>query len=257
MGEGLQVIDTHFHMWDPQIQRLDWLKEMGPLIRRWTVDDLAAEYEALGVDFLGGVYVEVDSADPGQEARLLSENKDPRILARMLRSRVSPYMPVPINATGIREPLHTADQPRGRCLQRSFIEGLEAMADRGIPFELCNRGGELADMARAFGQVPQERVIIDHLGNMPDLSPESRKAMEALAGLPECYVKVSGDDPVDAGIVRFVRDAFPPDRILYASNWPVVNRRSSLAAHFRRVFDIFGPDEGFFRDNAQRAYGIQ
>ena len=97
---------------------------------------------------------------------------------------------------------------------------------------------------------------MDHLGNMPDLSPACRKAMQAMAALPHCYIKVSGDLPVDRDIVAFVRDTFPPDRILYASNWPVVTVHSSLREHWQLMLDIFGPDEDFFKQNAMRAYGI-
>ena len=217
---------------------------------------MESEYEQLGVEFLGGVYVEVDSDDPLLEDRLVYESNNPKILARMLRAQVGPYMRVPINATGIREPLHTDSAPRGRCMEPSFIAGLRAMADKGLPFELCNRGAELPDMAQTFSQVPSLTVIMDHLGNMPDLSPACKKAVQTMAALPHCYIKVSGDLPVDHDIVAFVRDTFAPDRILYASNWPVVTVHSSLREHWQLMLDIFGPDEDFFRHNAMRAYGI-
>lgn len=256
MTRQLQVIDAHFHMWDLERQHLPWLDGMPSLNRSFPLHELENEYEQLGAEFLGGVYVEVDSDDPLLEDRLVYENNDPKILARMLRAQVGPYMRVPINATGIREPLHTDSAPRGRCMEPSFIAGLRAMADKGLPFELCNRGVELPDMAQAFSQVPSLTVIMDHLGNMPDLSPACRKAMQAMAALPHCYIKVSGDLPVDRDIVAFVRDTFPPDRILYASNWPVVTVHSSLREHWQLMLDIFGPDEDFFKHNAMRAYGI-
>ena len=124
------------------------------------------------MNFLGGVYVEVDAADHELEDRLLYENASPLILKRMLQGRVSPWMRVPINADGIREPLHVDSEPRGRALEPEFIAGLRAMAAKGLPFELCNRGPELGDMAKAFAQVPEVTVIIDHLGNVPGLDEE-------------------------------------------------------------------------------------
>ncbi|MEE1296287.1 MAG: amidohydrolase family protein [Bifidobacterium sp.] len=67
---------------------------------------------------------------------------------------------------------------------------------------------------------------------------------------------MSGDNPVDPDIARFVRDTFGPKRVLYSSNWPVVELNSSFDAHFELMLDLFGEDEDFFRDNAVRAYGI-
>lgn len=256
MSGKLKVIDSHFHIWDTSRQNLPWLKGLDRINRTYTFEQLKAEYDHVGVDFLGGVYVEVDSDDPLLEDRLLYENPDKKILARMLRVQLSPYMRVPINATGIREPLHTDSEPRGRCLEPSFIAGLKAMSGKGLPFELCNRGDELGDMAKCFSQVPDLTVIMDHLGNIPDLSEDSQRNMEAMASLPNCYIKVSGDNPVNPDVVAFIRQTFPPDRILYSSNWPVVNLNSSFEEHFQLMLDIFGPDEDFFMNNARRAYGI-
>ena len=149
----LNVIDSHFHIWDPDAQDLPWLAGLPSLQHKYTIEDLAAQYAKFGVNFLGGVYVEVDAADHELEDRLLYENASPLILKRMLQGRVSPWMRVPINADGIREPLHVDSEPRGRALEPEFIAGLRVMAVKGMPFELCNRGPELGDMAKAFSQV--------------------------------------------------------------------------------------------------------
>ena len=115
---------------------------------------------------------------------------------------------------------------------------------------------ELGDMAKAFSQVPEVTVIIDHLGNVPGLDEESCAALAALAELPNSYIKVSGDNPVDPDIVKYVRDTFGPKKVLYSSNWPVVELNSTFATHFQLMLDTFGEDEDFFENNARRAYNI-
>jgi L-fuconolactonase len=252
----LKVIDSHFHIWDPAVQNLPWLATLPALQHRYTIDDLAAEYAKFGVDFLGGVYVEVDAADHELEDRLLYENKSPLILKRMLRTRISPYMRIPVGADGIREPLHVDSEPRGRALESEFLEGLKVLAAKGMPFELCNRGPELGDMAKAFARVPQVTVVMDHLGNVPGLDGDSMQALTAMAALPNSYIKISGDNPVDPDIMKFVRDTFGPKKVLYSSNWPVVELNSTFATHFQLMLDTFGEDEDFFMNNAKRAYGI-
>lgn len=254
---SLRILDSHFHIWDPAVQNLPWLAGLDKLNHKFTLEQLEAEYAELGVDFLGGVYVEVDAADHELEDRLIGENPNPKILARMLRSTVNPYMRVPIHATGIREPLHVDSEPRGRCLEPSFIQGLRALAAKHMPFELCNRGEELPDMAQAFSQVPEETVILNHLGNVPGLDEDSRHALEAFARLPHSYIKISGDNPINPDIVKFVQDTFSPDRLLFSSNWPVVKLNSSLKAHLDLIVELFGTDnEDFYVNNAKKAYGI-
>ena len=253
----LKVIDSHLHIWDPAVQDLPWLASLPALQHRYTVDDLAAHYARQGVEFLGGVYVEVDAADPLLEDRLIYENGSPLILKRMMRTRVSPYMRIPVIADGVREPLHVDSEPRGRVLEPEFLDGLRVLASLHMPFELCNRGDELLDMARALAQVPEETVVIDHLGNMPGLDADSKRAIEALGELPNTYIKISGDNPVDPHIVEFVREAFGPKKVLYSSNWPVVELNSSFDAHFALMRDLFGSAEDVFMNNACRAYGIR
>ena len=209
----LNVIDSHFHIWDPDAQDLPWLAGLPSLQHKYTIEDLAAQYAKFGVNFLGGVYVEVDAADHELEDRLLYENASPLILKRMLQGRISPWMRVPINADGIREPLHVDSEPRGRALEPEFIA-------------------------------------------VPGLDEESCAALAALAELPNSYIKVSGDNPVDPDIVKYVRDTFGPKKVLYSSNWPVVELNSTFATHFQLMLDTFGEDEDFFENNARRAYNI-
>ena len=71
MTRQLEVIDAHFHMWDLGRQHLPWLDGMPSLNRSFTLHELEDEYRQLGVEFLGGVYVEVDSYDLLFEDRLV------------------------------------------------------------------------------------------------------------------------------------------------------------------------------------------
>lgn len=260
----LKVIDSHFHVWNLETQSLPWLEGTdGSITRTYTFDDLEALYGELpGVEFAGGVYVEVDCADPVAEDRIVYDlmARHEKVRAAMLRSTVSPSMRVPLHATGIREPLHIDSEPRGRCLERSFVDGLRALAAAGMPFESCNRVFELEDAYEAFAQVPEETVILNHLGNVEALDEPWCAVMRKFADLPNLYVKVSGYPTSDRGFVSellaFVRETFGADRLLYASNWPVVEMYSSFEEHFGLLRDAFGDDEDFFMNNAVRAYGL-
>ena len=152
-----RIIDSHFHIWDPSVQPLSWLDGTdGSITRRYDLDCLKRAYAsyneqhpAAAVNFIGGVYVEVDTDDTSLDDRLLSENHDPLLLATSMRSTVGPAMRMPLYAHGVREPLHTPASPRGRCLQDDFIRGLQLMADKNMPFDACVRVDELDDFAQA------------------------------------------------------------------------------------------------------------
>lgn len=262
---ALKVIDSHFHVWNLDTQSLPWLEGTdGTITHTYTTKDLEAEYaRQAGVEFVGGVYVEVDCADHEAEDKIAYDIKsaDPKMLACMLRSDVSPWMRIPAFAAGIREPLHIDSEPKGRCLEPSFIEGLHALAEKGLPFESCNRVDELEDAYEAFAQAPEETVILNHLGNVEALTPEWKSVMKKFASLPNLYMKVSGYPTADkqfvSELLKFVRETFDPKKLLYASNWPVVKLYSSFDEHFQILRDEFGDDENFFMNNAVRAYGLK
>lgn len=261
----LKVVDSHFHVWNLDTQSLPWLDGTdGTITHTYKVEDLEAEYaRQAGVEFVGGVYVEVDCADHEAEDKIAYDLKavHPKMLACMLRSDVSPWMRVPAFAAGIREPLHIDSEPKGRCLEPSFVEGLHTLAKKGLPFESCNRVNELEDAYEAFAQAPEETVILNHLGNVEALTPEWCAVMKKFATLPNLYVKVSGFPTADkqfvSELLKFTRDTFDPKKLLYASNWPVVKLYSSFDEHFQTLRDALGDDEDFFMNNAVRAYGLK
>ncbi len=111
------------------------------------------------VEFVGGVYVEVDKTDPIQEDELSYGFDSDKVLARMLRAHLSLYIRVPVHATGIREPLHIPSQPKGRfgTVFHWWSEG--ACATHGMPFDSCSRVGGLGDLYEALKQVLEETVI--------------------------------------------------------------------------------------------------
>ncbi|MFR8927429.1 MAG: amidohydrolase, partial [Peptoniphilus senegalensis] len=90
----IKVIDTHFHVWDLDKQNLPWLEGADDVIKKtFTIEDYFNKYDEVdGIDFVGGIYVEIDGADPVEEDEIvydLCKNND-KILATMMRSKVSP-----------------------------------------------------------------------------------------------------------------------------------------------------------------------
>ena len=130
---------------------------------------------------------------------------------------------------------------------------------------------ELAGLAQACAGT---RFVLDHCGN-PDVQARDRtqwrRDIERIARCRNVVCKVSGivasakpgawsaDDL--APIVNHTLDAFGPDRVMFAGDWPVC----TLAATFRQwvealkaiVKDRKEEDQRkLFHDNAARFYGI-
>ena len=244
---------------------MPWLESTdGSITNTYKFSDLESAYSSLNdVDFVGGVYVEIDCDDPTQEDevvyKLMQDN--PKILACMLRSDVTPCMRVPIFATGIREPLHIDTKPKGRVLEDGFVNGLRYLAKAGMPFESCNRVEDLENAFESFSKVPEATIILNHLGNVGELNDAYKDVMRKFATLPNLYLKVSGFPTEDKKFVdellTFIKETFNADKLLYASNWPVVKLYSSFDEHFNVLREKFGDDEDFFMNNAARAYGLK
>lgn len=263
MTDKIKLIDTHFHIWNLDKQNLPWLKDVEELKKSYSIDDYINEYKKIdNVDFVGGVYVEVDSDDPILEDEILYKEKanNDKILAIVARAKVAPTMRAPLLATGIREPLHTEDAPKGMCLEDSFIEGIKELTKNNMTFDSCNRVDELSDLVKMMEKTPDAKVVLNHLGNVEELTEEYKNNMKALAKFPNLYVKVSGYKTEDKEFVRdllsFTKDTFAKDRLIYASNWPVINIYSNLKEHIDLLIEAFGNDEDFFYNNAKKCYSL-
>jgi L-fuconolactonase len=99
--------------------------------------------------------------------------------------------------------------------------------------------------------------------------------MSKLAERPNIYMKVSGlvegtgrrtgDAPAKRSLYRPVLDTlwetFGPERLIYASNWPVSERFAPLSTVEQIALDYFSSkgqaalDQVFWK-NAQKAYGL-
>lgn len=263
MKDKLKLIDTHFHIWDLEKQNLPWLEECPQIKKSYSFNDYINIYdEQEGICFEGGVYVEVDSDDPILEDELIYNimKENDKLLGIVARSKMEGKMRVPLFAKGVREPLHTEQAQPGLCLKEHFIEGVRYLNENDLGFDSCNRVQELDDLVKMMEKVPDAKVILNHLGNVESLNSEYKKNMKRLSEFPNLYVKVSGyptdDKDFVKDLLKFIRDTFSSDRLIYASNWPVIELYSDLKEHLDILREVFDDDEDFFYNNAKRCYNL-
>lgn len=244
------VVDAHHHFWTyGEADQSAWRTGAhGAIARDYGPADLAGELAAAGVD----ATVLMQSVDePAENDRLAAWASQ----TEHVRGVVG-WLPV-LDPGAARAELARADTTAW-CGVRTLVgrDPLERLADPGVVAlftELAARGlvwdvvpitpeqvRAVADLARA---VPQLRVVVDHLARPPldtgGWEPWASNAA-ALAELPGVALKVSvGVDALTAWdawradvlprYVGHVLDAFGADRLLLASNWPVVLLRASYA----------------------------
>ena len=159
----------------------------------------------------------------------------------------------------------------------AFVNDLKLLADHDLSLDLVG-GMEIFPFAdRLAKEMPDLRIIIDHLAgvvvNGKSPSAEWVRQMRGVTRRPNIYCKLSGlvegtgrsdgSAPREVGFYRPVLDAmwemFGPERLIYASNWPVSERFAPLATVQGIVEEYSrsrGPreEEQIFSQSAKAAY---
>ena len=282
----MRIIDTHQHLWDRSRFDLPWLKTATePLSRSHTPEDYARE--AAGLAISATIYMEVDVRPDQREAEaayvfgLCDDPKNPMGGAVVggdpagagfkayLDRIASPHL------KGVRQVLH-GGLPQGYCLKPKFVTGVRELGKRGLRFDLCLRPDELADGAALATKCPETRFVLDHCGNAPVTGTPAqleswKRGLEQVATCPNTIVKISG---IIAGTkpgiplaeqlapcINQTLDAFGPERVIFASDWPVCTLRASLGEWVAtlKALVVTRPEADqrrLFYDNAARFYAL-
>ena len=279
---GFTLIDTHTHFYDPtRAQGVPWPPRDDKLLYR-TV--LPKDYRALPVPrpVTGTVVVE---ASPW-----LEDNQWVLDLAAHEPFIVGFVGNLPVGTEGFARHLKrfaANDLFRGIRLRNRkldgaldtpvFVSDLKLLADHNLSLDLVG-GREILRFAdRLAKEVPDLRIIIDHLAGIvvDGKAPPADwlQQMRALARKPGIYCKLSGlvegtgrSDGSAPRVVEFyrpvlnaMREMFGPERLIYASNWPVSERFAPLATVQGIVGEYFRShgrpaEEKVFSQSAKTAY---
>lgn len=278
-----QIIDAHFHLWDPERLTYPWLDEYPTLKRRFGTDDLTT---ALGsVMFEGGIVVQAD-CDPKQSAdevawiSSLAESYSgvEGIVAHAAlekgRDVVSDLDEIKKNplVKGVRRLLQ--DEDPDFMLQDSFVVGVQALAGADLSFDLCVRHSQLPQTIELVKKCPDVRFVLDH-GGKPDIKNQLRDPwmdhIHELAQSSNVWCKLSGlvteADHETWKPFRLkpyidrILECFDYERTMFGSDWPV----ATLASNYTQWIDalmwaIDGCRESqmmrLFRNSAREFYRI-
>jgi predicted TIM-barrel fold metal-dependent hydrolase len=278
------IIDTHIHLFDPRRpQGVPWPNKNNAVLYQPALPDRYRKIAApLGI--VGALEVECSPWLEDNQWVLAVAAKDTIIVGTVgnlepgtpeFRKHLERFHKNPL-FRGIRNGNLWGRNLAAALMKRECISDLEALAEAGLELDTANPNPALiAAVVRLTDQVPELRVVIDHLPQLqPPSEPAARAAYEAdlreLAKRPQVYVKVSAVlRRVDGRVPdapEFYRprldelwEIFGEDRLLYGSDWPNSDQWGTYPQVLNVVRDYFtrkGPQaaEKFFWKNSVAAY---
>jgi L-fuconolactonase len=276
-------IDAHHHFWDPGQADYPWMTaELGSIRRPYGPDDLRPLIEAAGIERT--VLVQTRSSVDETSEFLATASAEPFVagvvgwidltdaavadaLAGLRDGAGGEHL------IGVRHQVH--DEPDPAWLDRPDVRrGLRAVGAAGLAYDLLVRTRELPAATAVARDMPDLRLVVDHIAKPPiatgELEPWATE-VRALAAFPNVTCKLSGMvteadwtswTPGDLRpYVHVVLEAFGPARLMFGSDWPVC----LLAAGYDRVvgtarelLDGLSPAERarVFEDTAAEVYGL-
>ncbi|MFI5695041.1 amidohydrolase family protein [Kribbella sp. NPDC051586] len=241
----MTVIDAHQHFWRVSAQEQPWRDDRHRAIARdYAPDDLAAELAAAGVDQT----VLIQSVDePAENERLVRYAEEASYVGAVVgwlplndpAAAQAEWKRVGAGFHGVRcligrDPLEWLNKPES-------VELFTELAAAGISWDVVPVTAEqTAAVIRLAEAVPGLRIVVDHLGRPPvdtdGWEPWATQLAE-LAAAPQVGLKVSlGIDLLTAlpawpgHVDRYLAwavECFGADRLMLASNWPVVLLKAS------------------------------
>lgn len=245
------IIDAHFHCWRLARGDYGWLTPaLAPIHRDVTLDDWLHEARPLGVQ--GGVLVQAAPTEAETDflldqaerfgavlgvvgwVDLLAADAPERIACLATRPKLKALRPM----------LH--DLPDADWILQSALDpALQAMAAHGLAFDALVRPLHLPRVIELCRRHPSLQVVIDH-GAKPDIAhaqwqpwaddvahvARETQAVCKLSGL----LTEAGPLPARGAAQRWAAhllDAFGPQRLLWGSDWPVLE----LAASYGNWWD--------------------
>jgi predicted TIM-barrel fold metal-dependent hydrolase len=281
--DTLQIVDTHQHLWDPEMFRYSWLQSVPGLNRSFRMSDYLEATRGLNV--VKSVHLEADVDEPFMlnETRYLlalaeqSDNPLAGIVAcgRPEKSDFSSYLDKIAGdpkVKGVRRVLHTQPDELGQGT--TFIQNISRLGSYGLSFDLCVLSRQLPIAIQLVSECPGVAFILDHCG-VPQVKERIldpwRSHIAEIAKFPNVCCKVSGlvayADPARwkeddlRPYIEHVISCFGWDRVLFGSDWPVCTLSASYKQWVEALHSITksageADQKKLFHDNAMRIYRL-
>ncbi|MDC3075456.1 amidohydrolase family protein [Pelagibacteraceae bacterium] len=246
----MDLIDTHQHLIYQKKASYSWAKDIPALQSDFTVEDyhgLTQDYNILGTLFMECAVDDPDYKSESNFINSLMQKSNNGIKGLILSIRPEDDSEFDkwleesksLGVVGYRRVLHT--EPDELSQQNNFRENINKIGKEGKPFDLCFREDQLKLAIELSKSCDEMDLILNHCG-VPAIASgemeEWKKDISALSELKHVTCKLSGlmayCAPGTASYetikpyVDHVLQCFGPDRMVWGSDWPVVNLAKGL-----------------------------
>lgn len=280
----MKITDSHIHLWDPSHLNYAWLESLSVLNKTHLPVDLleaAKPYELASAVF---VQAECDPKQSLEEVSWVTElaKHHPNIKGIVAFAPLELGLSADLHLSylkknplvkGVRRIIQFEKESEF-CLQPDFVAGVQLLSHYDFPFDICIKTHQLPQVIELIKQCPDIKFMLDHVAK-PNIESHElepwKQHLHELAQFPNVWCKISGlvteadhltwqQHHLEPYITHAI-NVFGFDRLLFGSDWPVMN----LATHYSRWIDtlreILKPHsqtdlQKFFHDNAQQFYGL-
>ncbi len=248
---GLRIVDSHVHIWknDP---KYPWAKETTDPPKQdalpETLLELMKANGVLGTVLIQVIYYRWDNSYMLDVIRHYSGSfrgvcrvnpESPKATGDLARLSRMPGF------AGVR--LSPAPGPEGDWIKGPLMAPLWSLTrNLGSTMTLLTSTTRLPDVANLIQNYPDLDVVIDHMADCPPNSREELQKLLDLAKFAHVYVKIShmwslskqGYPYVDThDMVHRIYDKFGPRRLMWGTDWPLVERYCSYSKALALVRD--------------------
>ena len=279
-----KLLDTHQHLVYREVADYSWTNDIPALSKdNFTIEDYISLTKGFGVD--GTLFMEtgVDDADYKSEAlhvNKLAENKDNGIKGLIVSIRPEEdknfdswfEQTLAMNVSGYRRILHV--MPDDTSQAQTFVDNVKKIGKAGKPFDICYLPTQLSIAYEFAKNCDEMHLILNHCG-VPSIAAgeihQWRIDIKKLSELPNVICKLSGlmaycapgtsSQETIQPYVDHVLECFGPNRMVWGSDWPVVNLGKGIQEWIsvsRNILSSLSEDEAVAigNANAQKIYKV-
>ena len=278
----IKLLDTHLHLIYRNECNYEWTKGIPPLAENaFSLEDYKELTNSLEVG--GCLFMEADADDFKKETKFiknLSDDFNSGIKGLIVSIRPEKdedfdswlNESIDMGVVGFRRILHVA--PDDMSQSQTFRNNINKIGSSGKVFEMCFLQKQLPVAIELAKSCDNTTMVLNHCG-VPDIVGDGLKVwsdhIESLSKIENVNCKLSGLMAYCAPgtssyetiepYVDHVLNTFGPKRIVWGSDWPVVNLGKGLEEWIsvtRKILDKLSPDESklIAHANAEKIYKV-
>ena len=280
----IKLLDTHQHLVYRDVAGYSWAKDIPSLAEdNFTIGDYFKLTEGQGIG--GTLFMETAADDPDyqNEAKFvqsLAENASNNIKGLIVSIRPEDDNEFnswfekarEMKADGNRRILPV--MPDETSQAHTFINNVKKIGQAGKPFDLCYLSSQLSIAYDFAKKCDETNLVLNHCG-VPSIAAgeidQWGKDMKKLSELPNVTCKLSGlmaycapgtsSQETIQPYVDHALECFGPNRMVWGSDWPVVNLGKGIQEWIsvtRNILSSLSEDEALAigNGNAQKIYKV-